>query len=86
MSPSSIISVMVCPAAKILFENYATAAIKHFEATDKLSTLVGQHSQFEEQKKCTEKTHEKCSTARLALEQHWTQHSCRGGIANGLLN
>ena len=27
MSPSCIISVMVCPTAKILFENYASAAI-----------------------------------------------------------
>jgi hypothetical protein len=74
---------MVCPTAKILFDNFASAAMEHFEATDKLSGLVGQHGQFEEQKEYTERAREKCSTARLALEQHWTQHSCREGIANG---
>jgi hypothetical protein len=68
---------MVCPAAQALFENYAKAAMEHFEATDKLSNLVGQHAQFEEQKEDVERAHEKCSAALLALEQHWAQHSCR---------
>jgi hypothetical protein len=63
---------MVCPTAKVLFENYANAAMEHFEAADRLSTLVGQHGQFEEAKKYAERTHEKCSTARSALEQHWS--------------
>jgi hypothetical protein len=75
---------MVCPTAKVLFENYANAAMEHFEAADRLSTLVGQHGQFEEAKKYAERTREKCSTARLALTEHWTEHSCREGIANGL--
>jgi hypothetical protein len=74
---------MVCPTAKVLFDNFASAAMEHFEATDKLSTLVGQHGPFEEQKKYTEQAREKCSTARLALTKHWTEHSCREGVANG---
>jgi hypothetical protein len=68
---------MVCPAAQALFEDYAKAAMEHFEVTAKLANLVGQHGQFEEQKECVERVHEKCSAARLALEQHWAQHSCR---------
>jgi hypothetical protein len=68
---------MVCPAAQALFEDYAKATMKHFEASDKLSNLVGQHGLFEEQKVDVERAHEKCSAARLALEQHWAQHSCR---------
>jgi hypothetical protein len=55
MSSPRIISVMVCPTAKIIFENYTSTAIEHFGATDRLSGLVGQHSRFEEQKKCTER-------------------------------
>jgi hypothetical protein len=68
---------MVCPAAQALFEDYAKAAMEHCEATDKLSNLVGRHGQFEQQKEDVERAHEKCSVARLALEQHWAQHSCR---------
>jgi hypothetical protein len=71
---------MVCPTAKLLFENYARAAEEHFKATDKLCNRVGQHGQCEEQKKYTERLREKFKTAHLALEQHWTQHSCREGI------
>jgi hypothetical protein len=80
MSHSCIISVMVCPTAKILFESYARAAEEHFKATDTLCNLVGQHGQFEEQKEYTERMREKFNTARLALVQHWAQHSCREGI------
>jgi hypothetical protein len=58
--------------------------MEHVQAAGKLATLVGQHGQFEEAKKYAERTREKCSIARLALEQHWTQHSCRGRIANAL--
>jgi hypothetical protein len=54
---------MVCPAAQALFEEYAKAAIKHFEAANKLSNLVGQHGLFEEQKEDVERAHEKCSAA-----------------------
>jgi len=68
---------MVCTTAKTLFDNYASAAMEHFEATDKLSGLVGQHGPFEAQKECTERTREKCSAARSALEQHWSEHGCR---------
>jgi len=68
---------MECATAKILFENYANAAVEHFEATDKLSGLVGQHGPFEEQREYTQQALEKYSTARLALEKHWIEHSCR---------
>jgi hypothetical protein len=68
---------MGCPAAQALFEDYAQAAMEHFEATEKLANLVGQHGQFEKQKEDAARTHEKCSAARLALERHWAQHSCR---------
>ena len=72
-----LLSRMGCPAAQALFEDYAQAAMEHFEAVDKLSNLVGQHGPFAEQKEDAERTHEKCSAARLALEQHWAQHRCR---------
>ncbi len=72
-----LLSRMGCPAAQALFEDYAQAAMEHFEAVDKLSNLVGQHGPFAEQKEDAERTHEKCSAARLALEQHWAQRSCR---------
>jgi hypothetical protein len=75
---------MVCPTAKFLFESYTRAAEEHFDATDKLCNLVGQHGRFEVQEEHAERIRKKCNTARLALEQHWTQHSCRGGIAKGL--
>ena len=74
---------MVCPTAKILFENYADAAMEQFEAADALATLVGLHGQFEEAKKHAEQAHAKCSIARSALEQHRAQHGCRKGIPNG---
>src|SRR5260370_27669781 len=75
--PVLLLSRMGCPAAQALFEDYAQATMEHFEATDKLSNLVGQHGPFEEQKEDVERAHEKCSAAWLALEQHWAQHSCR---------
>jgi hypothetical protein len=60
-----------------LFEDYASAVMELFDATDRLADLVGQHGQFEKQKEDAAQTHEKCSAARLALEQHWAQHCCR---------
>jgi hypothetical protein len=72
-----LLSRIGCPAAQALFEDYAQAAMEHFEATDKLASLVGQHHQFEGQKELVERAHEKCSAARLALEQHRAQHTCR---------
>jgi hypothetical protein len=72
-----LLSRMACPAAQALLEHYAKAAMEHFEAADKLSNLVGQHGQFEEQREDAERAYEKCSAARLALEHHWAQHRCR---------
>jgi hypothetical protein len=79
-----IIFRMACPTAKILFESYARAAVELFESADKLATLIGRHDQFAEAMKYTKQTHEKCSTARLALAQHRAQHSCREGVADRL--
>jgi len=42
--------------------------MEQFEAADALATLVGQHGPFAEAKKHAEQAHEKCSIARLALE------------------
>jgi len=72
---------MVCPTARFLFESYARAAEEHFDATDKLCNLIGQHGQFDEQTEYAERMRQKCSAALFALEQHWAQHSCREGIA-----
>jgi hypothetical protein len=72
-----LLSRRACPAGEALFESYAKAAMEHFEAAEKLSGLVGEHGSFSEQKKYTEKAHEKCSAGRLALEHHWAQHRCR---------
>jgi len=69
---------MICPTAQALFEDYAEAAMEYFEATDKLADLAGQHGKFEEAKNHAEQVREKCNVARLALEHHWAQHSCRG--------
>ena len=74
---------MVCPTAKILSENCANAAMEQFEAADTLATLVGQHGQFEEAKKHAEQAHAKCSTARLALDQHRAQHGCQRVLLTG---
>jgi hypothetical protein len=68
---------MGCAAAQALFEDYAQAAMEQFEASDKLSSLVGQHGKFAEQKEDAERAHEKCTAARLALEHHWAEHGCR---------
>jgi hypothetical protein len=40
--------------------------MEHFEATDTLSNLVGQHGLFEEQKEDVERAHEKCSAAPVS--------------------
>jgi hypothetical protein len=72
-----IILRMRCPTAQGLFEEYAEATREYFEATDELSNVVGQHRRFDEQKEYVERVRKKCSTARLALEQHRAEHSCR---------
>jgi hypothetical protein len=72
---------MECPAAKVLFENYARAAVELFESADKVANLTGQHERFAEALKYSKQTHEKCHRARLALEDHRTLHGCREGIA-----
>jgi hypothetical protein len=69
---------MICPIATNLFEGYASAVMELFDATDRLANLVGQHGPFEDERKFTEQVRGKCSAARLALEQHWAQHTCRG--------
>jgi hypothetical protein len=66
-----------CPTAHILFQDYAKATIEYFEATDKLSGLVGQHEDFAEHKMLTDQTHAKCHATRQALERHWEEHGCR---------
>ena len=68
---------MVCAVAQSLLENYARAAMEHSEAIDRLSSFVGQHEQFEAEKQNVERAHEKCSAARVLLQQHCAQHNCR---------
>jgi RNase P subunit RPR2 len=70
--------ILACPTATNLFDDYASAVTELFDASDRLANLVGQHGPFEEGKKYAEQAREKCNVARLALEQHWAQHSCRG--------
>jgi hypothetical protein len=74
---------MPCLIAYTLFQDYAKATIDYFEATDNLAMLVGQHDNFAEAKKHTDRTHTKCRAARpsprAALERTWlsgpaTQH------------
>jgi hypothetical protein len=67
---------MSCPTARVLFEEYSQAATELFEATDKLSALVGQHEAFAAAKKHTDQVYTKCQTSRRALEQHWEEHGC----------
>jgi len=66
-----------CSIAINLFENLASATDEYFGATEKLANLVGQHGEFEKEKRHAEGTREKCRIARLALEQHWSEHGCR---------
>jgi hypothetical protein len=73
---------MACATARILFENYARAAVELFESADNLANLTGQHERFAEAMKYSKQTHEKCSSARSALEQHRAEHGCRVGVAN----
>ncbi len=68
---------MACPTATNLFDDYASAVMELFAAADRLASLVGQHGQFEEQRKYAEQVRKKCCAAHLALLQHWAQHSCR---------
>jgi hypothetical protein len=66
-----------CPIAANLLETLASATNDYFDATDKLANLVGQHKEFAEEKIYAESMREKCSTARSALEQHYSEHGCR---------
>ena len=61
---------MMCPIDTNLFEDYASAVMELFDATDRLANLVGQHGPFEDETKYAEQVRGKCSAARLALEQH----------------
>jgi hypothetical protein len=67
---------MLCPVARALFEDYAKATTEYFETTDELSNLVGHPRRFEEQEEYVERVRKKCSSARIALEQHRAEHSC----------
>jgi hypothetical protein len=67
---------MSCSAADVLFEDYSRATMEFFEASDRLTTLVGRHKEFAEAEKQTDRTHAKCRDARRALEQHWNEHGC----------
>jgi hypothetical protein len=66
-----------CPVAISLLEKLAVATNDYFGATDTLANLVGQHREFAEEKAYAESMREKCSTARSALEQHYSEHGCR---------
>lgn len=78
MKPSrSRVFDMACPTSTNLFNAYANAVMESFDATAKLANLVGQHGAFNEARDWTEHARGKCIAARLALEQHWVQHSCR---------
>jgi hypothetical protein len=45
---------MICPIATNLFEDYASAVMALFDATDRLANLVGQPGPFEDERKCAE--------------------------------
>ncbi len=51
--------------------------MEHFQATDKLAVLVGQHEKFAETKKHADELSAKCRATRETLEQHWKEHGCR---------
>ena len=76
---------MSCPTAHTLFDDYSNATMEFFEAADRLSVLVGQHEEFAQAKKQTDRTREKCRTAREALERHWEEHGCRARDSRQLL-
>jgi hypothetical protein len=57
---------MICPIDANLFEDYASAVMELFDATDRLANLVGQHGPFEDERKYAEQVRGKCSVARLA--------------------
>jgi hypothetical protein len=69
---------MACPTAQALFDDYASAVMELYDASETLANLVGEHRLFDEERKYAEQAREKCKMARVALEQHWTQHACRG--------
>jgi len=69
---------MICPIDTNLFEDYASVLFEFLGSTERLANLVGQHGPFEDERKYAEQVRGKCSAARLALEQHWKQHTCRG--------
>jgi hypothetical protein len=73
-------SLMACPTATILFDDYARTTEEFFEATDTLANLVGQHGQFEEEKECVKQARKRCGIAHLALQEHWKQHNCRDAV------
>lgn len=72
---------MECPTAKNLLEGFAEAAMKYFDAADKLANLAGSHDQFAVARRHSDELRAKCRVARLALEKHRAEHSCRVATA-----
>lgn len=68
---------MGCSTAKSLFDDYNKAALEFSRIAEQLSSLVGQHDQFQDFLRQKNQTFEKCLLARLALERHWEKHNCR---------
>lgn len=78
-----MISDVPCPTADSLFDKFAEATHEHFEATDNLSMLTGQHEGFADAKKVVDEMRLKARAAREALEQHWKKHRCGGASKRG---
>jgi hypothetical protein len=64
-----------CPVAVSLLENLAIATNDYFDATGQTGESW-QHKEFAEEKRYAESMREKYSTARSALEQHWSEDGC----------
>ncbi|MFZ0522918.1 MAG: hypothetical protein WAL95_17960 [Candidatus Acidiferrales bacterium] len=79
----AMMSDVLCPIADSLFEKFAEATHEHFEATDNLSMLTGQHKGFAAAKKVADEKRSKARAARQALEQHWKKHRCPGAGKTG---
>ncbi|MFZ1975592.1 MAG: hypothetical protein WAU89_22295 [Candidatus Acidiferrales bacterium] len=62
-TPAMICDVS-CPIADSLFEKFAEATHEHFEATDNLSMLTGQHEGFAAAKKVVDEKRSKARAAR----------------------
>ena len=70
---------MECSTETMLLEDYVQATSDYFDASEKLASLVGQHSQFDDEKENVAHARAKCDMARLALLNHREQHGCCAG-------